>query len=462
MAVTIDHAEGPIDSSGRYDELQGSTQPSLKIRPAVNSSLPLRDTVCQSENNAQASDCEEPKRAPQRDQLEHEEICALTSNNDSKRTTTACIPSNNLLDSQQDLSSARNAPRSASRSQTPEHITQALIETGVYDGTKGLLEKLKIRQRNQLTQETEGAGDFTGDVGNTTPTPRAPTYEDKGVMVTPWSQSSRRHIPELPPQVIIQHDSEEIREDTSACRFHKSIGICFDFDPDTIRSPYRDAAINVTEAQDEIPELPNLSSFNVAGPRDWANAETRDLFENLQGGDTYARSLVRDERNNELNSSFWQGQPCSQPALNGTAVPEYEQYAFEAPAPFEFATGDGSFRWGSLSGDPYGIHSTSFEYPSFRSFEARRVETLEQANNGPPVFGRELLATPSSVDETMKNFIERTEAEMLLKWDDEQRWQETGGWEGEQNPELEEGRYDSRDVGEDIEMASFWQRSRFM
>lgn len=447
-----------------YEEFRLTTQPSPKINTSSSSNLPLRNAVCQQQEGILATDHGEAQQGPQIEQPVHKDSSALTSKIDSGKATTCYVPSKDLLDSQQGRSSARIVPRSTSTSQTPEYITRALIETGVYDGTEIQLDKLKVRPSNQIAQDAQGVKNSGGDVGNKTPIPRAPTYEDKGVMVSPWSQSSRGHLPGLPSQDINQHDTKEIGEDAGAGYLHKSDNIHLSVGLERIRSPYHQEPIEAREAQNVLPEHTHPVGFNMAESQPWVNPEPRVSSETVKGGNTFARTAVHDERIAEnMSSSFWQGQPWNQPALYGTAVPRDRQHINEPLASFGFATSDGSSRWEPLSRDRSKVYSAPLGYPDFSSLQTWRGKNLKQADQGEFLLGSSLQSPArSSTNENMKEFIERIEAESLLKWDDAQYWQETIDDEGERGVNRYDHQYDARDGNEDIETAFFWQPNCFI
>ncbi|KAL6403435.1 hypothetical protein AUP68_12782 [Ilyonectria robusta] len=461
--TTLDQ-DGHVSLRNDYEEFRLTTQPSPKINASSSSNIPLRDVVCQQQEGFLVTDHGEAQQGPQIEQPVHKDSNTLKSRIDSGKATTCYVPSKDLLDSQQGHSFARIVPRSTSMSQAPEHITRALIETGVYDGTEIQLDKLKVRPGNQIAQDAQGAKDSRVDFGNETPFPRAITYEDKGVMVSPWSQSSRGHLPGLPSQGINQHDTKEIGEDAVAGHLDKSGNIHLRVGLERIRSPCHGEPIEAREARNVLPEHTHPVGFNMAESQPWANPEPRVTSETAKGGNTFARTAVNDERIAEnLNSSFLQGQPWNQPALYGTAVPRDRQHIHEPLASFRFATSDGSSSREPPSRLRSKVHSAPLGYPNFSSLQTLRGENLKQAGQGEFLLGRSLQSpAQNSTNESMKEFIERIEAESLLKWDDERYLQETIDDEGEQGVTRYDHQHDARVGNEDIETGFFWQPNYFI
>ncbi|KAH6998141.1 hypothetical protein BKA56DRAFT_17991 [Ilyonectria sp. MPI-CAGE-AT-0026] len=462
--VTTLDQDGHVSLRNGYEEFGSTTQPSPKINTSSSSNIPLRDVVCQQQEGILATDHGEAQQGPQIEQPAGKYSSTIASKIDSGKATTCYLSGKNPLDSQQGHSFARNVPRSTSMSQAPEYITRALIETGVYDGTEIRLDELKVRPRNQIPQDAQGVKDSRGDSGNKTPIPRTITYEDKGVMVSPWSQPSRGHLPGLASQDINQHGTKEIGEDAGSCHLNKSDNIRLSIGLERIRSPYHGEPIETREAQNVLSEHTHPVGFNMAESQPWANPEPRATSETVKGGNTFARTAVNDERIAEnLSSSFWRGQPWNQPALYGTAVPRDRQHIHEPLASFRFATSDGSSKWEPPSRLRSKVHSAPLGYPNFSSLQTWREENLKQADQGELLLGRSLQSpAQNSTNESMKEFIERIEAESLLKWDDEQYLQETIDDECEQGVNRHDHQYDARVGNEDIETGFFWQPNYFI
>lgn len=462
-SVTTLDQDGHVSLRNGYDEYRSTTRPSPKINTSSGSSIPLRDVVCQQQEGFLATDHGEGQQGPQIEQPVHKDSNTLTSKIDSGKAATCYVPSKDLFDLQQGHSFERIVPRSTSMSQTSEHITRALMETGVYDGTEIRLDELKVRPRNQRAQDAQGVKDSRGDSGDKTPILRAITYEDKGVMVSPWSLSSRGHLPGLASHDINQHGTKEIGEDAGSCHLGKSDNIHLGIGLEVIRSPSHGEPIEAREAQNVLSQHTHSVGFNMAESQPWVNPKPRLSSDTVKGGKTFTRTVEHDERIAEnMSSSSCQGQRQNQPALYGTAVPRYRQHIHEPLSSFGFATSDGSSRWEPPSRLRSRVHSAPLGYPDFSSRQTWREENLKQADQGEFSLGRSLQSpAQNSTNESMKEFIERIEAESLLKWDDEQYLQETIDDEGEQGVNRCDHQYADRVGNEDIETGFFWQPNYF-
>ncbi|KAK7426386.1 hypothetical protein QQZ08_007141 [Neonectria magnoliae] len=280
-------------------------------------------------------------------------------------------------------------------------------------------------------------------------------------MVFPRSQSSRWPPPKPPSHGADQQDVE----DKAIQHLRGSTKPSFEVGSNRVRGPNHAGFATFREGRDAVSQPTTLIGFDVNQGQAWSSQTPEAFSKTVKGGNSLVPSIVQAEENNEhTEPQFWKCHPFSQSGMYATAAPQYMEFAQESIASSGYTPADDGAPWLFSQPDQHAeAHFGTLGHLGFPSVQTwKQTEAPEQSDSGPSWANR-TLQSPVVQNETMKDFIERIEAETLLNWDETRYLQQEGNsFEGDPEAKSKEVRYDARDDSEDIDMASFWRPNWFM
>ncbi|KAF7557035.1 hypothetical protein G7046_g6150 [Stylonectria norvegica] len=318
--------------------------------------------------------------------------------------------------------------KEASDGATPECVKKALIDTGVFDHT-GILEcdAGHARASRQDKQDEEGKPVAEEILGQAAPS--TPVYQDKGVMVSPWSKSTRTELRSRGVQK--RHGENDGPKNTKGdmkgigdsnrhqvsvdAPSKKSADSCFN----AAYSTSNQLPIEETGSSDKQSEfidqnkVPPLES-QVTGR--WSSMEN---VESLLDEEPFPHFFPRHHSNIERSASnFRNGHPSVQPVRYGTTEPQSNREEWEClPLPYQSNRGSlPMLEWSNQRTETGAPPAKPFQWPQlgFAAAHMGYTDLPEQVDNSVMVGkSEEPWQRPqcSELDETMQEFIKRIESE---------------------------------------------------
>ncbi|KPM38071.1 hypothetical protein AK830_g8474 [Neonectria ditissima] len=424
---------------------------------------PPNNSFQRSNDNPRTTDHRGSEGEPQGKQPQRSDLRAPTRNSNINKSPTLRRLSDNPTHSQENQPRAMDVQSFVSSSPIPEYITQALIQTRVFDGMGAIHNKATAWARNQKSQGEPGTETLRQNPDAMTATTHAPICNDKGVTEFLRSQSSRQHPREPPPQDASLQYIED--NNTQAWHLHDSTRSSAEVDFNTGRFQDRAGSATSRKSQDAAYQPATLAGSNANEAQARLNLASETFPKTADGGTGIVHSLVQDEENNEYTQPrFWQRHPFSQSSTYATTAPRYRECTEETIPPFRYGPRVDSPSW--WTSQPSQQPEAPSRPPEYFGFLAPRTwgqtETLRTIDEEASLNGVLRFPVHSGANETMKEFIERIEAETLLDWDETQHLPEGIDHEGGQDNESREAQYFGRGGSEDLDMASFWRPNYFI
>ncbi|KAH7170856.1 hypothetical protein EDB81DRAFT_181692 [Dactylonectria macrodidyma] len=446
-----DHVLAPENNSTGHPR---EARPSSVFDRSSSCNLRPKLTTCQPNGSAHATNHTEAKQAPQPEQLKHDNGGDLASKVDKGKLTIFSAPVDDPVNPQREPSTGSIIPQSVTASQTPENIRRVLIQSGVYDGTRVIVEPSRIMQRNPKSQDGQCVDGLAKGFGNTDPRPRLPTYEDKGTMVTPRLPPSRWYRLEPPSEAPIQH--QEAIADADIGYLNQPSGLYSDVRLDTAQSQELPSSFKAMKVLDRVPDRTSPISFDMANSGNWFDSAPSASFDPLRELNGLSRFLRQDNVGAEnINPSFWHGHTPSQPAPHNIEVPFSNHDFYEPSVTLDFSSGDGLSRRASSRGDGHKTDPATMGYHSLPVSQPWQLRNFELADEEVPLFELQSSARGGS-DESTIQFIKRIEAEALINEEEAQYWHRMNDDKDSQSLGGYGPRHDADYSREETEKYLFW------
>ncbi|KAH6898467.1 hypothetical protein B0T10DRAFT_109802 [Thelonectria olida] len=356
-------------------------------------------------------------------------------------------------------STLREAP---SRSQTPASIRRALVETGVFDGTRISCNKSRNQRVNAEIQGECEARELRERSPSRDPSLHHNLeYNDRGVMVTPTLHSVQPGPLQHLPRDDRQNEYEDLANNAELLG-DGPLRLCTGSIPPV---PLHESTwgatdmCQITPSSLDGPEIQyeNPGHQNVFDPRvdesHVANCPGSKAFPTLVQGDS---CFLLPEQVEDLPfrpfTSFAHGRQPSKPTGTDAGGLYCRADVYNGISPFARPFDD-------QPASTVNLGPTSLPHLQMSSFAATDPDAVHQetfkTNHG-------LHPYEASTNETMKDFIDRIEAEVLLEWNEEEPLHDMVCYGGSEPGQIQVDRYHTGESSGELDMASFWQPNRFM
>lgn len=319
-------------------------------------------------------------------------------------------------------------------SKTPECVPEDLIKTGVFSGTE-FLSRLGHRRKQPST--VPDTNDHTSDPAETSKSHphRRVSYEDRGVMVSPEMERSER--PNQPLPVTADHSHQSTAAGTSLStnlltseQQPKDLSMPSG-DPNRVEAdnPNTSETSHCLDSGDQATDGKGHQAPTCLVPTQTDKGSCfekrpESISETLEGGHHYIRSTNRGlDLGIGPDSSLWKDRPSVQ------SLPQ----RFLTPQSWEHAAGyPRHYGWQRYQGTPAPLSDFGTRYPESLH---HRVSTLTPITTPYPARPEPLIYEqdeflPNEKDpgvfrqynggETMMEFIERIENEVMERWNEPQ------------------------------------------
>lgn len=332
---------------------------------------------------------------------------------------------------QRGRSGSANQAVSVRGSKTPERVPEELINTGVFSGTEFLSRLGHSRKQPSTVPNPNDHTSDPAEISKSYPHRRA-SYEDRGVMVSPGIERSER--PNQPPPVTADHSHQSTAAGTSlstnplTSEQQSKDPSMLSGDPDRVgadnlntseTSHCLDSGDQATDGKGhQAPTCPVPTQADKV-----SNFEKRpeSISETLEGGHHYIRSANRGlDLGIGPDSSLWKDHPSVQPLPQRLSTPQSWEHATGHPR---------HYGWQRYQDTPAPLSDFGTRYPEslhHRVSTLTPIPTPHLARPGPLTYEQdEFLPNEKgpgvfrqyNEEETMMEFIERIENEVMERWD---------------------------------------------
>lgn len=308
------------------------------------------------------------------------------------------------------LGSAKQAA-SVRGSKTPECVLEELIRTGVLSGTEFLSRLEHHREQPSAVIDTNNHTPDPTEASKPHPQKRV-SYEDRGVMVSPGMEKSERSTVDLNHQGTAAGTSLSTKPSTSGKQSENpsmSSG-----------GPNR---VEVTGSLDTSETCNRLDSWE-ANKVSSVGKHPKSISETSEGGHHYIRSANQGlDLGIGQESSLWKDRPSVQPLPQRLSTPQCWEHVPGNPRQY------GWQRYQDTQALPsdFGTRCQESLYPRISTLtpiqtpHPTRQEPLNYEQGGPIANKKDPgVLIRYSEEETMMEFIKRTEKEVMARWDQAQ------------------------------------------